>query len=112
MPLPLARHIIGHEVQTVRRLGWMGMHNGELLRRAAVAGFDALVTMDRNIPYQQDLGGIELGIVVVRATSNRLEALQPLVGEIATALDRLDRGQVVEVGRLPRHGRPSGGERQ
>ena len=71
MPLPFARHIVGHDVQTVRRLGWMGAQNGELLRRAAAAGFDVLVTMDPNMSYQQNLGDLQLGIVVVRAPSNR-----------------------------------------
>lgn len=112
MPLPFARDIVGHEVQTVRRLGWMGTQNGELLRQAAAAGFDAIVTMDRNMPYQPNLGAIELGIVVVRAPSNRLEALQPLAGEIAAALDMLDRGQVVQVGRSPRQRRQSGAEQR
>lgn len=112
MPRPFARDIIGHEVQTVRGMRWTGTGNGDLLRRAAAAGFDAIVTMDRNMPYQQNLGGLELGLVVVRAPSNRLEALQPLAGDIATALDRLDRGQVVEVGRLPRQGRPRGAEQR
>lgn len=112
MPLPFARDIVGHDVQTVRRLGWAGTHNGELLRRAAAAGFDAIVTMDRNIPYQQNLGGLELGIVIVRAPSNRLEALHPLAGEIAAALDVLNRGQVVHVGRSPRQERQSGAEQQ
>ena len=105
MPLPFARDIIGHDVLTVRRMSWMGTQNGELLRRASAAGFDAIVTMDRNMSYQQNLSGLELGIVVVRAPSNRLEALRPLAGEIAAALDTLDRGQVVRVGRSPRQRR-------
>jgi hypothetical protein len=67
MPLPFARDIVGHDVQTVRNMGWLGTRNGELLRRAAAAGFDAIVTMDRNMAFQQNLGGIELGILVVRA---------------------------------------------
>jgi hypothetical protein len=52
MPLPFARDIVGHDVQTVRNMGWLGTRNGELLRRAAAAGFDAIVTMDRNMAFQ------------------------------------------------------------
>jgi hypothetical protein len=112
MPLPFARDIVGHDVQTVRNMGWLGTRNGELLRRAAAAGFDAIVTMDRNMAFQQNLSGIELGILVVRAPSNRLEALQPLAGEIGIALDRIERGQVVEVGGLPQQARRSNSEKR
>jgi hypothetical protein len=52
MPLPFARDIVGHDVQTVRNMGWLSTRNGELLRRAAAAGFDAIVTMDRNMAFQ------------------------------------------------------------
>ena len=105
MPQPFARVIAGHNVQTVAQMGWRGTQNGHLLRRAAAAGFDALVTMDRNLQHQQNLRTLELGIVVVRAASNRLEALQPLAGEIEAALALVSRGQVVQVGRSPQQGR-------
>lgn len=57
MPRPLAAHLSGHDVQTVPRLGWSGVKNGELLRRASGA-FDVLVTGDQSIEFQQNLQGI------------------------------------------------------
>jgi predicted nuclease of predicted toxin-antitoxin system len=51
LPLDLARDLSGHDVQTVVGLGWEGVKNGELLRRAA-GHSDALVTMDRNLEFQ------------------------------------------------------------
>lgn len=54
MPVDLAPELTGHEVETVGGLGWEGITNSELLRRAR-GQFDALVTMDQNLPSQQHL---------------------------------------------------------
>ncbi|MEO7346442.1 MAG: hypothetical protein ABIZ49_05390 [Opitutaceae bacterium] len=52
----LAQHLPGHEVETVRRAGWMGIKNGRLLRLIAESGrFGVFVTMDKSLPHQQDL---------------------------------------------------------
>jgi hypothetical protein len=98
IPRQFARDIVGHEARTVRRMGWLGAQNGELLQRAMPAGFGAGVTMDRNMAFQQNLAGLALGIVVLRPRSNRLEDLRPLAREVTAALDRLDPGEVVHVG--------------
>ena len=49
LPRHLAREIGGHNVSTVQQRGWAGLKNGELLRVAADAGFEVLVTADRNL---------------------------------------------------------------
>lgn len=61
------------------------MTNGEFLRRAR-EDFDALLTMDRSLPHQQDLSDLGLGVLIVRAPSNRMEHLEPLVDTISRAL--------------------------
>ena len=53
--------------------------NGALLQRAADAGFDAVVTVDRNIEFQQNLDTLPVKVVVLEAGSSDFEALQPLV---------------------------------
>ena len=73
------------------------MQNGALLA-AADAEFDALVTMDRNIPYQQNLRNITLAIVIIRAFSNRRDAVEPLMPDVNRALATVQPGQVVHVG--------------
>jgi predicted nuclease of predicted toxin-antitoxin system len=45
-----------HEVVTVKDMGWNGLKNGELLKRAAENSFDILVAVDKNLPYQQNTG--------------------------------------------------------
>ena len=78
-------------------MGWRGVKNGALLAKAEPE-FDALVTVDRNLRYQQDTPGVDLLIVVLRARSNRLEHLLPLVPEAHEALRVGRRGEVIEVG--------------
>jgi hypothetical protein len=70
--------------------------NGELIE-AAQREFDALVTMDRGIPYQQNLTGVDLVILLLEARSNRLADLTPLVEGAEAALSKARPGEVVRV---------------
>ena len=97
LPVDLVAILRGHEVDTVVGLGWSGITNGELLRRAA-GDYQALVTMDRNIQHQQNLGALSFGIVLVRARSNRMIHLDPLVPEMLAALASLRPGELRLVG--------------
>jgi hypothetical protein len=98
LPHDLRHHLLGHEVFTVAYLGWRGTKNGELLRRAAVAGFDALVTMDNGVSYQQNTTALSLAIVILSAPSNDISDLLPLVPAL---LDRLGKLMPRSVVRLP-----------
>lgn len=69
------------EVTTVSYRGWTGKENGELLRLAANE-FDAFITMDGSIPYQQNLESIQIGIILLKADSNRDEDLAPLMPQV------------------------------
>ena len=60
--------------------------------------FDALITMDQNLPFQQHLATLSLGVVLVRAASNRMIHLRPLVPAILVALDGLRPGELRRVG--------------
>ena len=89
----LAGDILGHEVATVFELGWAGVHNGELLARAS-GRFDAFITVDRNVAFQQRVDALLFGVVVLQARSNRLADLKPLVPALLKALQILQPGQV------------------
>jgi hypothetical protein len=54
-PVPLRDHLVRHDVRTVFEQGWSRLTNGELLTAAEQAGFEVLVTTDRNLRYQQNL---------------------------------------------------------
>jgi hypothetical protein len=67
------------------------------LRQAAVE-FDALLTADRNIEFQQNLKTLPIAVVVLIADSNRLESLEPLVPKLLQILGDLQPTTVVRVG--------------
>jgi hypothetical protein len=97
LPLDLCAELRGHVVDTVAGRGWAGIKNGELLRRMR-GQYDALVTMDRSIEFQQRVQILPFGIVLVRAPSNRLRDLTPLVPSILAALVAITPGVVERVG--------------
>jgi predicted nuclease of predicted toxin-antitoxin system len=96
-PVDFAKLLVGHEVATVYGLGWSGIKNGELLRRAHSV-CDVFVTLDRNLEFQQNLKVLPFGIVVVRARSNRVAELAPHIASILAAANRVAPGQVEKAG--------------
>jgi len=77
-------------------MGWQGTKNGELLRLAA-GNFDVFVTADQNLQYQQNLTGMEIGIVVLVAVTTRLNDPLPLVPAALRAIEAVRPGEVVRV---------------
>ncbi len=88
---------MGHEVREAPEMGWGDLDDGPLLDVMADQ-FDALVTVDKSLPKQQNLSTRSFGVVVLRAKSNRLEDLVPLAPELLEALGKLRPGEVIEVG--------------
>jgi len=75
-----------HDVSTVQGEGWAVVNNGKLLRRAEVYGFDALLTADQNLPFQQNVARAGLAVIILRAPTTKLEDLLPLAPRILSAL--------------------------
>ncbi len=76
---------------------WDGVENGELLRLAAEAGFDAVSTNDRGVEYEQNLGELPLAVVVILARANTIEAMRPLYEQLLAALGQLKPRQFVKL---------------
>jgi hypothetical protein len=79
-------------------MNWKGIENGELLALAANEGFDAILTKDAGIAYEQNLTTLPCALLVIRAPSNSIRDIQPLVPEILAALATLQPKTVVRVG--------------
>ena len=86
----------GHDCQTARFAGLAGLKNGRLLEAAEAAGFDVLITVDQNIPDQQNLSG-KVSILILCGPTNRLLDLKPLVPAAISALASIGRGGVVRI---------------
>ena len=83
------RHSLpNHEVRTVVEMGWSGVKNGKLLILAANE-FDAFLTVDKNLPYQQNMITLPIAVIVLDAVSNELPALLLLVPALEQVLSSL-----------------------
>jgi predicted nuclease of predicted toxin-antitoxin system len=94
----LRRHFHDHACQTCRYAGFTGLANGDLLAAADQAGFDVLITVDRNMPHQQSLRGRSVALLVIRSRTTNLEDLLVLLPDVLAALEAVKPGEVVQVG--------------
>ena len=97
LPRELRDDLPGHAVKTVTEVGWSGVRNGELLRRAA-ENFDVFVTADQNLQYQQNLAALPVAVVVLVARNNRIQSLQPLVPALLARLASLAPRSLTRIG--------------
>lgn len=99
VPRPLKGSFLshGHSCQTVPEAGFAGKTNGELLRLAPDR-FDAFITLDKGLPFQQNLANLKIAILVVRAKTNQMIDVLPHVPECLAALDSINPGEVRYVG--------------
>jgi hypothetical protein len=97
LPHSLRWEISGHDVFTVAFMGWAGIENGELLLRAASEGFEAVVTNDHGVEYEQNLVTLPIAVVFLNAEANTLETLRPLIPFLLHALENRQPGQFVKL---------------
>lgn len=86
----------GHVCQTVHEAGFSGKKNGELLALAD-GRFDVLVTLDKNIRYQQSLAGRKIAVLIIRSKSNRLADVRLTLSACLAALQSIAPGTILEV---------------
>jgi hypothetical protein len=90
----ILRSLPTHEVSTVVYEGWCGIKNGKLLALAAER-FDAFITVDKNLLYQQNTSSLPVAVLVLDAVSNELPVLLTLVPALERELSSLERGTFV-----------------
>ncbi len=85
VPKRLRRLLAGHLVKTVQEAGWTGVKNGELLQKAS-RDFEVLITVDRNLSFQQNPHTLLIPVVVIHSRSNQFKDLERCVPEILQLL--------------------------
>jgi len=94
-PVPLRNHLLNHIVETAYEKGWSNLKNGDLLACAETSGFDALITTDQNLRYQQNLSGRKITVVVLLTTNwPRIKNHTALVVQ---AIENLQPGSYAEI---------------
>ena len=94
-PVPLRKLLPEHSIITAYERGWQTLENGELITTAESDGFEAIVTTDQNLKYQQNLTGRSISIVVLSSTS--WPRIRDNADAIRVALDNLAPTSFLEI---------------
>jgi hypothetical protein len=94
-PVPIRPFLTGHTVSTAAHEGWERFQNGELLNAAEGAGFDVLLTTDKNMRHQQNLAGRQIAIIVLG--KQQWPELRAHVQLVVAAVNAATPGAYVEV---------------
>ncbi len=95
-PRNLARYLIDHHTVTeARARGWDKLENGALLTASEAAGFEVILTTDRNLRYQQNLAGRKIAVVALG--KGRWTLIKPHVAKVVAAVNAATPGSYAEV---------------
>jgi hypothetical protein len=94
-PKPIARSLPQHQITYARKVGWHEFENGKLIRMAEEAGYDVLLSTDKNIRYQQNLAGRRIALVILGDSQWPRVRLQ--LDRIAAAVNAAVPGSYTEV---------------
>ena len=92
----LKKDLAAHDVNTVTEAGYQGMKNGALLRAAATQ-YDVLITVDRNLAFQQNIRSLQIAILIIVAGGITYDDLKSFTPRILEALGGIQPGEVVTV---------------
>jgi hypothetical protein len=91
VPVQVRSALVGHDVSTAQKMGWSGISNGELLKRAEQNGFELFIVADKNLRYQQNLTGRKLAILEL--WTNHRPTLEKHLDRIRSAASRVSPGE-------------------
>jgi hypothetical protein len=94
-PVPLRALLTRHSVTTVYELGWSQLQNGELLKLAETSGYEAFITTDQNLRYQQNLPERRMAIAILMATS--WPRIERHAAHVVARIDGLQVGAFAEI---------------
>jgi hypothetical protein len=95
VPAPLRHALKGHVIVEAYERGWDRLLNGELIAAAEAAGFDVLVTTDKNIRFQQNLKDLKMAFVVLG--NQQWPTLRRFVEKVTAAVNAAPPGSYIEV---------------
>jgi predicted nuclease of predicted toxin-antitoxin system len=80
-----------HEVVTVREMGWSGIKNGKLMSLCAENNFEILLTIDKNLQYQQNLDKYSIAIVIFDSNSSDISDLESFIPKFLTQIESFEK---------------------
>ena len=97
LPKRLKADLSMFEVMTVREQGWQGRDNGDLIRAMLAEGYQALLTFDKNLQYQQNFSKYPMTVLLLNAKDNQYATLRPLMPKVVEKLTANPGPGVVEI---------------
>ena len=97
VPRKFKQELPGHEVNTTQEMGWSGKRNGELLHLMRDRRFEAFVTVDQNVEFQQNVRSSGIAVIVLIARTNRLKELRPLAPAVLRTISTIRPGALERV---------------
>ncbi len=85
------------EVCTVTEMGWSGLKNGNLMRVAIDAQFDILLTIDKNLEYQQNMNKYPIIVVVFDVEKSKIDFLKLLIPQFKAQINDFKNGSVYRI---------------
>lgn len=95
VPKAVARYLTGHAATRANQMGWAKLSNGELIKQAERAGFDLIISTDRNIRYQQNLKQRRIAILVL--SNQQWPNVRQHIQLIVNAVNSIQPGDYAEV---------------
>ncbi|MBU0486534.1 MAG: hypothetical protein KKA07_03000 [Bacteroidetes bacterium] len=85
------------DVSTVAEMGYCGLKNGKLLAKASESEFDILITIDKNIDFQQNIEKFQVALVVLDVKKSNLSCIQELMPEFMKQLTKFHKGKAYRI---------------
>lgn len=93
----LKAHLTEFEVRTLNDMGWSGLRNGTLLKAAVEQEFDILLTVDKNLPYQQNMLRHNITVVVLDVKRNKISHLLEVLPLFKEQVSSFQKAQVYRI---------------
>jgi hypothetical protein len=90
----LKPHLNEYEIFTVTEMGWSGLKNGKLMTACVENAFDILLTIDKNLAFQQNLEKYYVTIVVLNTLTSKIEDIIPLIPAFKKQVSNVEKGKV------------------
>ena len=94
-PAPIRNHLPDHQVSTAALMGWQRYQNGDLIDAAEAGGFETFLTADQSIPFQTNMEGRRIAIVVI--TTNHNPSAIARAPAISQAIHETEPGEITTV---------------
>ncbi|MEO8085779.1 MAG: DUF5615 family PIN-like protein [Bacteroidota bacterium] len=97
LPKRIKASLSSPEAKTVTEMGWNSLRNGQLMKVAIEQGFDMLLTIDKNLEFQQNLKAYQISIVIFDVPRSKIELILPLIPKFNEQLSSFEKGKAYRI---------------